>query len=161
MITPLFGLFDFIWTSSPWILWGFLALFAFIVVKLLLDRRSNAAAAAAGLPAPAPSLSGFNFGAAPVVPRATLAPKANPFDVQTSLEELVNVCGLWGLTDLAIVLNHLAAGDESEAHRSIREIAIKLRQPRYLTSLSKPVILRHLLELKDDPEVAKAIAAAK
>lgn len=162
-MTPIFGFLDMVWTSTPWILWLFGGALVFIAVKLVLDKKNANAAAAAGLPPPPTSLSGFNFGGtpAPIAPRPTLSPKANPFDVQGPLEDLTNVCNLWGLTDLAIVSNHLAHGDESEAHRSLREMALKFRQPRYLTQMAKPIILRHLLELKDDPEIAKAIAAAK
>jgi hypothetical protein len=161
---PLLAIFDFNWTSTPWILYPMLAIIAFVVVKLLLDRRAaSASAATPGYATPAPAgLSGFNFGAAPAPLRQpSLAPRANPHDVQDSLETLANLCNLEGLPDLAVALHHLSAGDESEIHRSIREMAMRFRSPRAVTAAARGIVLRHLAELRDDPEVAKLIASLK
>lgn len=163
---PLVAIFDFNWTSTPWILYPMLAIIAFVVVKLLLDRRAAAAAAPTpGYATPAPAaagLSGFHFGPSPAPLRApSLAPRANPHDVQESLETLANLCNLEGLPDLAITLHHLAAGDESEIHRSIREMAMRFRSPRNVTAAAKGIVLRHLAELRDDPEVAKLLGSLK
>lgn len=164
MTFPL-ALFDFNWTSTPWIMWALVGIIAFVVVRLMLNYRAsqNASPALAGAGGSTPSgLSAIAFGPAPApVAGGRLAPKANPHDVAQALDELATLATLEGQTELAIILSNLANGDEAETHRAIRELATRYRSPRAITAAAKGVVLRHLEELLDDVDVKRILDRRK
>lgn len=149
---------DWTWNSTPWIMWPLVGLVAFVMVYLLLTalKRPQAQPGAA----PAPFTPAAMFAPAPPV-GGRLAPSANPFDVKHALEELASLAMLEGQTDIAVILSNLAAGDERESHRAIRELSVKYRSPRAITAAAKPVILRHLEDLRDDPDVKRILDRLK
>jgi hypothetical protein len=154
----LLALFDWTWNSTPWILWPLLALVGFVVVYLLISSRQGASTSPAAA-SPLQVITGGVVTPGRVAPK--LAPSANPFDVKVPLEELAQLALLEGQTDIARILSNFAAGDEEETHRAIRELAILYRSPRAITAAAKHVVLRHVEELFDDPDVRRILDRRK
>lgn len=154
---------DWTWNSTPWITWLLVGVIAFALIYLLL-KMGQAKQASGGGVTQAPSLASTiaaGFASPAVVAAPRLAPSANPYDVKNPLESLSQLCLMWGQTEIALVLTHVANGDESEAHRAIRELALRYSSPRAITAAAKPIVLRHLEELRDDVEVKRILDRIK